>query len=133
MAQAELNLLARSMADPWWAIEHTVEAARVRQAVAAENTDLDDDEDPVSQFVERLDDGPRWLGRRSARVVGMARRRTCHDGGPGGSTPVMPWHQERIDAAGRRARVRSEPTPRPLRDRHRRASPDADSLLLSPT
>jgi hypothetical protein len=109
MPQAELDLLARSMTDPWWAIKHPVEAARVRQALAAENTDVDDDyEDPVSQFVERFDDGPRLLGRRSARVVGMARRRTFD--GWAYQVSISPWsdrlaHKIRKRCAGYDVRV----------------------------
>jgi hypothetical protein len=108
MPQAELDLLARSMADPWWGIKHPVEAARVRQALEAENTDLDDDEDPVSQLVERFDDGPRWLCRRSARVVGMARRRTFD--GWAYQVSISPWsdrlaHKIRRRCAGYDVRV----------------------------
>ena len=58
----------------------------MRQALAAEDTDVDDDR--VSQFVERFD-GSRWLGRRSARVVGMARRRTFD--GWAYQVSISPW------------------------------------------
>ena len=96
------------MADPWWAIKHPVEAARVRRVLEAEDTDVDDDEDPVSQLVERFDDGPRWWGRRSARVVGVARRRTFD--GWAHQVSISPWsdrlaHEIRKRCAGYDVRV----------------------------
>jgi hypothetical protein len=108
MPLAELDLMARSMADPWWAIKHPVEAARVRRVLEAEDTDVDDDEDPVSQLVERFDDGPRWLGRRSARVVGVAQRRTFD--GWAYQVSISPWsdrlaHEIRKRCAGYDVRV----------------------------
>jgi hypothetical protein len=103
MPPAELDLMARSMADPWWAIKHPVEAARVRRVLEAEDTDVDDDEDSVSQLVERFDDGPRWWGRRSARVVGVAQRRTFD--GWAYQVSISPWsdrlaHEIRKRCAG---------------------------------
>jgi hypothetical protein len=110
MPPAELDLMARSMADLWWAIKHPVEAARVRQVLEAEDTDVDDgdDEDPVSRLVERFDDGPRWLGRRSARVVGVAGRRTFD--GWAYQVRISPWsdrlaHKIRKRCAGYDVRV----------------------------
>src|SRR4030095_15520150 len=44
MPLAELDLMARSMADPWWAIKHPVEAARVRRVLEGGGTGTHHDE-----------------------------------------------------------------------------------------